>query len=106
MFQLYSYVTICKKKYENYWCMHDEINVWGYMELLPKYLTEQSNFVAFSMLFKLFVKVVAIFFLELNSKGLYLIPEKKENCCFVFTSSIKCEIRKFLVLCVGRQRNV
>ena len=85
--------------------MHNEINVWGYMELLPKYLIEQSNFVAFSILFKLFVKVLANFF-ELNSKGLYLIPEKKENCCFVFTSSIKCEIRKFLVLRVGRQRNV
>ena len=39
--------------------MHDEnINVWGYMELLPKYLTEQSNFVAFSILFKLFVEVL------------------------------------------------
>ena len=43
--------------------MHDEINVWGYMELLPKYLTEQSNFVAFSILFKLFVEVLATFFL-------------------------------------------
>ena len=42
--------------------MHDEINVWGYMELLPKYLTEQSNLVAFSILFKLFVEVLAIFF--------------------------------------------
>lgn len=57
--------------------MHNEINVWGYMELLPKYLIEQSNFVAFSILFKLFVKVLANFF-ELNSKGPYLIPEKKE----------------------------
>ena len=56
MFQLYSYVTICEKKYEN------EINVCGYMELLPKYLMEQSNFGAFSILLKLFVQVLAIFF--------------------------------------------
>ena len=83
--------------------MRNEINVWGYMELLPKYLIEQSNFVTFSILFQLFVKVLAIFFFELNSKGLYLIPEKKkENCFFVFTFSIKCEVRKFLVLCVER----
>ena len=55
------------------------------MELLPKYLTiEQSNFVAFSILFKLFVKVLAIFFLELNCKGLYLIPEKKEKRKLLF----------------------
>ena len=62
MFELYSYVTILWEEVWN-WCMHDEINVWGYMELLPKYLTEQSNFVAFSILFKLFVEVLAIFFL-------------------------------------------
>ena len=61
MFQLYSYETILWEEVWN-WCMHDEINVWGYMELLPKYLTEQSNFVAFSILFKLFIKVLAIFF--------------------------------------------
>ena len=61
MFELYSYVTILWEEVWN-WCMHDEINVWGYMELLPKYLTEQSNFVAFSILFKLFIKVLAIFF--------------------------------------------
>lgn len=82
MFQLYSYVTVCEKKYENYWCMRNEINVWGYMELLPKYLIEQSNFVTFSILFQLFVKVLAIFFFELNSKGLYLIPEKKKRKLF------------------------
>ena len=61
MFELYSYVTILWEEVWN-WCMHDEINVWGYMELLPKYLTEQSNLVAFSILFKLFVEVSAIFF--------------------------------------------
>ena len=70
--------------------MHDEINVWGYMELLPKYLIKESNF-------KLF---------ELNSKGLYLIPEKKRKKIVVLHLHPPCEIRKFRVLCVGRQRSV
>ena len=46
--------------------------------------------------------------LELNSKGLYQISGKeKENCCFVFPSSTKREIRHFHVVVVQRgQRNV
>ena len=46
--------------------------------------------------------------LELNSKGLYQISGKeKENCCFVFPSSTKREIRHFHVVVEQRgQRNV
>ena len=46
--------------------------------------------------------------LELNSKGLYQISGKeKENCCFVFPSSTKREIRHFHVVIEQRgQRNV
>ena len=41
--------------------------------------------------------------LELNSKGLYQSSGKeKENCCFVFPSSIKREIRHFHVVVVQR----
>ena len=51
---------------------------------------------------------VGDFFQELNSKGLYLSSRKeKENCCLVFTSSRKREIKKFHVVVVQRrQRNV
>ena len=66
--------------------MHDEINVWGYMELLPKYLTEQSNLVAFPSCSNYLLKCWQFFF-ELNSKGLYLIPEKKRE-------------KKIVVLCL------
>ena len=47
-------------------------------------------------------------FLDLNFEGLYLTAQKeKENRCLVFTSFIKREIRKFLVVAVQlRQRNV
>ena len=47
-------------------------------------------------------------FSGVNSKGLYLRSEKeKENCCLVFTSSIKRETRRFHVVVVQqRQRNV
>ena len=47
-------------------------------------------------------------FSGVNSKGLYLRSEKeKENCCLVFTSSIKRETRWFHVVVVQqRQRNV
>ena len=47
-------------------------------------------------------------FSEVNSKGLYLRSEKEEeNCCLVFTSSIKRESRRFHVVVVQqRQRNV
>ena len=51
---------------------------------------------------------VGDFFQELNSKGLHLSSQKeKEDCCGVFTSSIKREIRKFHAAVVQwRQRNV
>ena len=48
-------------------------------------------------------------FSGVNSKGLYLRSEKeKENCCLVFTSSIKRETIWFYVVVVAqqRQRNV
>ena len=47
-------------------------------------------------------------FSGVNFKGLYLRSEKgKENCCLVFTSSIKRETRRFHVVVVQqRQRNV
>ena len=46
--------------------------------------------------------------LELNFKGLYQISRKeKENCCFVFPSSTKREIRYFHVVVEQRgQRNI
>ena len=49
------------------------------------------------------------FFLELNSKGLCqsIGKEKESNCCCLFTSSSKHEIRHFCVVVMEwRQRNV
>ena len=44
-------------------------------------------------------------FLELNCKGLYQSSGKgKENCCFVFQSSTKREIRHFHVVVVQRRQ--
>ena len=64
---------------------------------------------ALSRLFHLvyFVKCWQMF-LEFNSKGLYQSSGKEnENCCFVFPSSTKREIRRFHVVVVQRrQRNV
>ena len=40
-------------------------------------------------------------FQELNSKGLYVSSKKQnENRCFVFTSSIKRQLKKFQVVVV------
>ena len=52
--------------------------------------------------------MLAIFFLELNSKGLHQSSGKeKESCCLVFPSSTKREIRHFHVVVVQRRlRNV
>ena len=54
-----------------------------------------------------FIKLWQIF-LELNSNRLFKSSGKeKENCCLVFTSSIKRENRRFHVVVVQqRQRNV
>ena len=43
-------------------------------------------------------------FLKFNSKGLYQSSGKeKENCCFVFPSSTKREVRRFHVVVVQRR---
>ena len=66
-----------------------------------------SNFIAL-ILSHLIRQMLAIFFLEMNSKRLYRSSGKEEESrCIVFTSSTKCEGRHFHVVVVQwRQRNV
>ena len=61
-----------------------------------------SNFIAL-IPSRLLSQILVIFFLELDSKGLYQSSRKeKETCCFVFPSSTKREIRHFHVVVVQR----
>ena len=57
----------------------------------------KSEFVLFQTSLLLFY--IVKFFQELNSRGLYLIPQhKKENHCLVFMSSTKCANRKLQIV--------
>ena len=74
---------------------------------LKRRIRAAINFVAF-IPSRSIRQIMAIFFLEFNSKGLYRSQsgKEKENCCFVFTFSTKRENRKFHVVGVHRrQRN-
>ena len=72
----------------------------------------KSEFALLQTLSRLFHLVYFVkcwqMFLKFNSKGLYQSSGKEnENCCFVFPSSTKREIRRFHVVVVQRrQRNV
>ena len=74
---------------------------------LKKWIRAASNLIAL-IPSRLIRQMLAIFFLELNSKGLHQSSGKeKESCCLVFPSSTKREIRHFHVVVVQRRlRNV
>ena len=75
---------------------------------LKKWIRAALNFIAL-IPSRLIRQMLAKFFLELDSKGLYFkVQEKgKGSCCLVFPSSTKREIRHFHVIVVQRrQRNV
>ena len=74
--------------------------------LLKRLMLAASNFIA--LIPSRLIRQMLGEFLWMNSKGLFQSSGKeKENCCFVFPSSTKREIRHFHVVVVQRrQRNV